>query len=102
MILRLLARAAVTAVVCGTGVLVLGMPASASDPVILGTLSPLLGTSATGVHVVTYGQTAAWSIRVENKGGNSVNHLVLTDAVDNGTFLSSDNPACAVSGSVVT
>ncbi len=79
------------------------LPAAASDPVVVGAVTPLLGTSQTGVHVVTYGQTAAWSVTVTNGGGNTVNHVTLSDAVDVGTVLSTDNAACSVlKGSTTT
>jgi uncharacterized repeat protein (TIGR01451 family) len=46
--------------------------------------------------VVTVGQTAAWRVTVFNNGGNTINHLKLIDAVDVGSVLSTDNPACVV------
>jgi uncharacterized repeat protein (TIGR01451 family) len=74
-------------------IVAIALPAAASAPVVTPQLSALIGTSGT-VPKVTYGQTAAWSVTVTNTGGNTVNHVTLTDAVDGGTALSTDNTAC--------
>jgi uncharacterized repeat protein (TIGR01451 family) len=71
----------------------IALPAAASAPIVTPTLSALIGTSGT-VPKVTYGQTAAWSVTVTNEGGNAVNHVTLSDGVDSGTALSTDNAAC--------
>jgi uncharacterized repeat protein (TIGR01451 family) len=71
------------------------LPAAAAAPIVTPQLSALIGTSGT-VPVVTYGQTAAWSVTVTNKGGNAVNHVTLVDTVDSGTVLGTDNAACKV------
>jgi uncharacterized repeat protein (TIGR01451 family) len=71
------------------------LPAAASAPLITPELGALIGVSGT-VPVVTSGETAAWRVTVTNTGGNSVNHVTLTDAVDHGTVVSTDNAACTV------
>jgi uncharacterized repeat protein (TIGR01451 family) len=76
-------------------IVAIALPAAASAPLVTPQLSALIGTSGT-VPVVTYGQTAAWSVTVTNTGGNTVNHVTLIDSVDSGTVLSTDNAACKV------
>lgn len=75
----------------------IALPAAASAPLVAPQLDALLGISDT-VPVVTYGQTAAWRVTVTNTGGNTVNHVTLidalTDPVDRGTALGTDNAAC--------
>jgi len=74
-------------------IVAIALPAAASAPLVTPQLSALIGSSET-VPVVTYGQTAAWRVTVTNGGGNTVNHVTLIDAVDNGTALGTDNAAC--------
>ena len=78
-----------------TAAVVAALPAAASAPVVTPQLNALIGISGT-VPAVSYGQTAAWQITVTNTGGNTVNHVTLTDAVDIGSVLSTDNAACKV------
>jgi uncharacterized repeat protein (TIGR01451 family) len=84
-----------TAAIVLVAIMAIALPAAASAPVVTPQLSALIGTSGT-VLKVTYGQTAAWSVTVTNTGGNTVNHVTLIDAVDSGTVLGTDNPACNV------
>jgi len=86
---------AAIALVALAAIVTIALPAAASAPLVTPQLSALIGTSGT-VPVVTYGQTAAWSVTVTNTGGNTVNHVTLIDAVDSGTVLSTDNAACKV------
>jgi uncharacterized repeat protein (TIGR01451 family) len=83
------------ALVAIVAIVAIALPAAASAPLVTPQLNALIGTSGT-VPVVTYGQTAAWSVTVTNTGGNTVNHVTLIDAVDSGTVLSTDNAACKV------
>src|SRR5437870_942544 len=83
------------AAIGAVAIVIAALPAAASTPLITPQLDALIGVSGT-VPVVTYGQTAAWRVTVTNTGGNSVNHVTLTDAVDNGSVLSTDNAACTV------
>ena len=86
---------ATIALVAIVAIVAIALPAAASAPLVTPQLTALIGTSGT-VPVVTYGQTAAWSVTVTNTGGNTVNHVTLIDAVDSGTVLSTDNAACKV------
>ena len=83
------------AAVAFVAIVAIALPAAASAPEITPQLSALIGAAGT-VPVVTYGQTAAWSVTVTNTGGNTVNHVTLIDAVDSGTVLGTDNAACKV------
>jgi uncharacterized repeat protein (TIGR01451 family) len=76
-------------------IVAIALPAAASAPIVTTTHTALIGTTSTAP-VVTYGQTAAWRVTIQNTGGNTVNHVTLIDAVDSGTALGSDNPACKV------
>jgi uncharacterized repeat protein (TIGR01451 family) len=79
-------------------IVAIALPAAASAHAVTPQLDALIGASGPIVTVpnVTYGQTAAWRVTVTNTGGNSVNHVTLVDAVDNGTVLGTDNAACTV------
>lgn len=81
------------AAVALVAIVAIALPAAASAPLVTPLLSALIGGSGT-VPVVTYGQTAAWRVTVTNTGGNTVNHVTLIDAVDNGTAVGTDNAAC--------
>jgi len=86
------------AAVALVAIVAIALPAAASAPLVTPQLDALIVTSGAvvPVPVVTYGQTAAWRVTVKNTGGNTVNHVTFTDAVDSGTVWGTDKAACTV------
>jgi uncharacterized repeat protein (TIGR01451 family) len=68
-----------------------------------GTVQTLLGFTTNTIPQVTSGDTVAYLINVANTSGNSANHVIFTDTVDQGAaFVSDDSPLCSGSGSTMT